>query len=112
MMAPYAISHMKIGIKLYETGYENFEEDKKRVNVYLTNTLEETIDTSGYLETLDPALAIETKQANVLKTKNSITVIIGNPPYAGHSFNNGKWIYDLLRKKLIANADSYFKVIG
>ena len=90
MMAPYAIAHMKIGIKLYETGYENFEKDKKRVQVYLTNTLEEAVDTSGYLNTLDPALAIETEQANVLKTKNSITVVIGNPPYSGHSFNASK----------------------
>ena len=90
MMAPYAIAHMKIGIKLYETGYKNFEQDKKRVQVYLTNTLEEAIDTSGYLDTLDPALALETKQANILKQKNSITVVIGNPPYAGHSFNASK----------------------
>jgi hypothetical protein len=90
MMAPYAIAHMKIGIKLFETGYENFEQDKKRVQVYLTNTLEEAVDTSGYLDTLDPALAIETEQANILKSKNSITVVIGNPPYAGHSFNASK----------------------
>ncbi len=112
MMAPYAIAHMKIGIKLFETGYENFEKDKKRVQVYLTNTLEEPVDTSGYLDTLDPALALETEQANILKQKNSITVVIGNPPYAGHSFNKGQWIYDLLRKKLVDGADSYFKVDG
>jgi len=112
MMAPYAIAHMKIGIKLYETGYENFEKDKKRVQVYLTNTLEEAVDTSGYLDTLDPALAVETEQANVLKTKNSITVIIGNPPYSGHSFNNGNWIANLLGKKLKDGSDSYFKVDG
>ncbi|MFC1636787.1 N-6 DNA methylase, partial [Planctomycetota bacterium] len=90
MMAPYAIAHMKIGIKLYETDYKNFEQDKKRVQVYLTNTLEEAVDTAGYLDTLDPALAIETEQANALKTRNSITVVIGNPPYAGHSFNASK----------------------
>jgi len=90
MMAPYAIAHMKIGIKLFETGYENFEQDKKRVQVYLTNTLEEAVDSSGYLDTLDPALAMETKEANALKTRKSITVIIGNPPYAGHSFNASK----------------------
>ena len=90
MMAPYAIAHMKIGIKLLETGYQNFATDKKRVQVYLTNTLEEAVDTSGYLNTLDPALAVETEQANVLKTKPSITVVVGNPPYSGHSFNASK----------------------
>ena len=38
MMAPYAIAHMKIGLKLYETGYR-FESDE-RARVYLTNALE------------------------------------------------------------------------
>jgi hypothetical protein len=39
MMAPYAIAHMKIGLKLAETGY-TFPEDGPRVNVFLTNALE------------------------------------------------------------------------
>jgi len=90
MMAPYAIAHMKIGIKLFETGYQNFQQDNQRVRVYLTNTLEAPVDTTGYLDTLDPAMAEETRQANGIKKINSITIIIGNPPYAGHSFNASK----------------------
>jgi len=39
MMAPYAIAHMKIGLKLFETGYR-FASDQ-RANIYLTNALEE-----------------------------------------------------------------------
>lgn len=89
MMAPYAIAHMKIGVKLYETGYR-FADTSKRVQVYLTNTLEEPVDVTGYLATLDPAMAEETREANTVKQKNSITVVIGNPPYAGHSFNASK----------------------
>ena len=38
LMAPYAIAHLKIGLKLYETGYR-FESDA-RARVYLTNALE------------------------------------------------------------------------
>ena len=38
MMAPYAIAHMKIGLKLAETGYR-FRSDE-RARVYLTNSLE------------------------------------------------------------------------
>ena len=38
LMAPYAIAHLKIGLKLYETGYR-FESDE-RARVYLTNALE------------------------------------------------------------------------
>ena len=37
MMAPYAIAHMKIGLKLWETGYR-FAADE-RAHIYLTNSL-------------------------------------------------------------------------
>jgi hypothetical protein len=53
MMAPYAIAHMKIGLKLAETGY-TFPEDGPRVNVFLTNALEPAhagyITSNSYLE--------------------------------------------------------------
>ena len=38
LMAPYAIAHLKIGLKLYETGYR-FGSDE-RARIYLTNALE------------------------------------------------------------------------
>ena len=38
MMAPYAIAHLKIGLKLFETGYR-FGSDE-RARIYLTNALE------------------------------------------------------------------------
>jgi hypothetical protein len=38
MMAPYAIAHMKIGLKLAETGYLFGTEERARI--YLTNALE------------------------------------------------------------------------
>ena len=38
LMAPYAIAHLKIGLKLYETGYRFGSEARARV--YLTNALE------------------------------------------------------------------------
>jgi len=41
-MAPYAIAHMKIGLKLYETGYR-FRSDA-RARIYLTNSLEPPTD--------------------------------------------------------------------
>ncbi len=99
MMAPYAIAHMKIGIKLFETGYQNFQQDNQRVRVYLTNTLEEPVNISEYLDTLDPAMAEETREANEIKKKNSITVVIGNPPYSGESANKTLWIRELVNSK-------------
>ncbi len=55
-MAPYAIAHLKIGLKLFETGYR-FESDE-RARVYLTNALEPAGDEQLMLDFL-PALAHE-----------------------------------------------------
>jgi hypothetical protein len=38
MMAPYAIAHMKVGLKLFETGYRFGSGERARI--YLTNALE------------------------------------------------------------------------
>lgn len=87
MMAPYAIAHMKIGLKLAETGY-TFPEDGPRVNVFLTNALEPAHPVQAHLEAMAPMLAHEASAANQAKERCSFTVIVGNPPYAGHSANN------------------------
>ena len=92
LMAPYAIAHLKIGLKLYETGYR-FESDE-RARVYLTNALEPPGDGQLTLDFL-PALAHEAEAVNEIKRKQRLTVVIGNPPYAGHSRNNQvPWIVD------------------
>jgi hypothetical protein len=87
MMAPYAIAHMKIGLKLAETGY-TFPDDGPRVNVFLTNALEPAHPVQAHLESMAPMLAHEANAANKVKEQLSATVIVGNPPYAGHSANN------------------------
>ena len=94
MMAPYAIAHMKIGIKLFETGYKNFAIDKKRVQVYLTNTLEEPLPMATEMRGV---LAEEGSAAAGIRLQKSITVIIGNPPYANFGkMNKNEWILGLL----------------
>ena len=93
LMAPYAIAHLKIGLKLYETGYR-FKSDA-RAQVYLTNALEPP--GSGQL-TFDflPALAHEAAAVNEIKQKKRFTVVIGNPPYRSISLNRGGWIRKLV----------------
>lgn len=84
LMAPYAIAHLKIGLKLYETGYR-FESDE-RARIYLTNALEPPSDKQLTLDIL-PALAHEARAVNEVKRQRRFTVVIGNPPYAGISSN-------------------------
>ena len=84
LMAPYAIAHLKIGLKLYETGYRFASAERARV--YLTNALEPAGDGQLALDLL-PALAHEAEAVNEIKRKQRFTVVIGNPPYAGISSN-------------------------
>ena len=112
LMAPYAIAHLKIGLKLYETGYRFGSNE--RVRVYLTNALESAQDFSqGALDFAIPALADEAQAVNEIKRDARFTVIIGNPPYSGHSANNGAWIRELLRGSAgKQRVESYFEVDG
>ena len=82
MMAPYAIAHLKIGLKLHETGYD-FSSDT-RVNVVLTNSLETGPSDLAQLELLVPALADEARVASRAKG-TKFTVVLGNPPYKNNS---------------------------
>ena len=78
MMAPYAIAHMKMGLKLAETGYDFGSEERARI--YLTNALEPW-HKQLQLPELD-ALAHEATAVNEIKRHKRFTVVIGNPPYS------------------------------
>lgn len=96
MMAPYAIAHMKIGLKLYETGYRF--ESNERARVYLTNALEPAQDSSGTLSFAIPALAHEAEAVNAIKKDQRFTVVIGNPPYSKASKNLGEQFQTLIER--------------
>jgi hypothetical protein len=83
MMAPYAIAHMKIGLKLAETGYNFATEERARI--YLTNALapwQKQLPLIGF-----DALAHEAAAVNEIKRHKRFTVVIGNPPYSAISSN-------------------------
>ena len=112
LMAPYAIAHLKIGLKLYETGYQ-FESDE-RARVYLTNALEPSTDSQMTLDFL-PALAHEAEAVNEIKRRQRFTAVIGNPPYLGEAGRGGDWIAALMRGREIQSGRStlsYFEVDG
>jgi len=89
MMAPYAVGHLKMSFLLEELGYKLQEDD--RFKLYLTNTLEmeelAQIEIPGL-----SSLSEESHLAGKVKKEQSILVILGNPPYSGHSSNVGEWI--------------------
>lgn len=92
LMAPYAVGHLKLGLLLQETGYK-FKSDQ-RLGIYLTNTLEEAITRS---ETLFASwITEEAGAAAEIKKDKPIMVVLGNPPYSGHSANKGPWAKQLI----------------
>ena len=93
LMAPYAIAHMKLGLQLKEFGYD-FASDE-RLRVFLTNSLEEANEMTG-MPLFTQWLAEEAAAAGEVKKNVPIMVVIGNPPYSGHSANKGTWISELM----------------
>ena len=94
LMASYAMCHMKLDMVLTELGYKP-SGTPPRLGVYLTNSLEEGEPAN---QTLPFAqwLSNEVKEANTIKRDMPIMVVIGNPPYSGHSANDGDWMNKLL----------------
>ena len=93
MMAPYAVGHLKMSFFLEELGHRL--NDDERVPFYLTNTLDTEELEQSRLPGLS-ALAEESRLAGVIKKQTPILLILGNPPYSGHSSNRGDWIRGLI----------------
>ncbi|HOC53874.1 MAG TPA: N-6 DNA methylase [Candidatus Pacearchaeota archaeon] len=117
MMAPYTIAHLKLSSTIKESKGELGEE---RLGVYLTNSLEKTNEGQKDLFSIGLAKAIteESRNANTVKNKLPIMVVLGNPPYNVSSQNKGEWIQNLLRdykknlgEKKINLDDDYIKFI-
>ena len=92
MMAPYIVSHLRLGLALQETGFTFTKND--RLRVFLTNSLEP--HTAAQLSFIGEHVAEEAKEAERAKKSIRVTVVVGNPPYAGHSQNNGEWARGLV----------------
>ena len=103
LMAPYAVAHLKLGMQLagqdlpppQRKKWTYDFSGKERLDIYLTNTLEEAEkrvqQEFGFLR----VLAEEANGASVIKKDLPIMVVMGNPPYAGHSANRSEQIIHL-----------------
>lgn len=97
MMAPYTIAHLKLHMTLKETGVDDLS---GRLNVYLTNTLEEGVPTQPDLFTfgLADAVSEESRLAAEVKNERPVMVVMGNPPYSGVSSNETAFANGLIAK--------------
>ena len=89
LYVPFTIAHMKLAIQLAAFDAPEPERQKwayrlqenEQPNIFLTNTLEEVKEA-----------LIKQEQESVPQ----ILVVLGNPPFAGHSTNKGQWITSLI----------------
>jgi len=104
LMAPYAVAHFKLGLALAAMDEEPLFRQQwsyepranERLNIFLTNTLEDLEHTTEQLGPLR-ALSDEANSACEIKKHKPVLVVLGNPPYSGHSANTGEWISKLVR---------------
>ena len=122
LMASYAMAHLKLDMLLTETGYKpavtsSGVEKSQRLQIYLTNSLEEHHKDTGTL--FSNWLSSEANEANHIKRDTPVMCVIGNPPYAVSSTNKGKWIEnltkdykkDLKERNIQPLSDDYIKFI-
>jgi len=103
LIAPYVVSHLKLGLLLKELGAP-LEGGSERLQVYLTNTLEKGVARAEQLAGLGSYIAEESNEAARVKKMGDIMVVLGNPPYSYESINKGEWISNLVQ--------DYYKVDG
>ncbi|MEF2279119.1 type ISP restriction/modification enzyme [Deinococcus sp. YIM 134068] len=109
MMAPYAVAHLKLSMELEgldmpgETPEQREQRQDQavklgeRLNIYLTNTLDDPGHEAVRLRGPFQVISDEAVVAGRIKADYPIMVVLGNPPYSGHSANKGQWIDDLLK---------------
>ncbi|MBV9711747.1 MAG: TIR domain-containing protein [Ktedonobacteraceae bacterium] len=121
LMAPYAMAHLKLGMQLAALDLPPDEQQawsydfksKERLGLYLTNTLEEAMQRSDML--FARSISDEANAAARIKQEYPVMVVMGNPPYSGHSANKGQWIKDLLHgidSKSGKKTGNYFEIDG
>ena len=112
LMAPYAIGYLNLARELGDEHQGLQLGPDQHLNVFLTNTLQD-----GHQRVEDVLLAHTTahEAANTdeVRQGESVIVVIGNPPYSGHSANKNPWIDKLLRGQgEDGSKGSYFHVDG
>lgn len=97
MMAPYTIAHLKLGMTLKELGVGDLPD---RLNIFLTNTLEEGVPIQPDLFSIGLAEAIseESRLAAQVKSEKPVMVVMGNPPYKGISSNESDFANGLVQR--------------
>jgi len=99
LLPAYVVSHLKLDLLMQQLGAPL--QGTERLKIYLTNTLEESMEKADQFAGFGLNIAQESSEAAKVKRDPEIMVVLGNPPYSANSINSGEWITNLVR-------DSYY----
>ena len=95
LMAPYSICHLKLALEIGGTDRGFAMPAGERLNVFLTNALEGPNEGHSF-PLFASEIVREATSAYEVKQEKPVMVVMGNPPYSGHSANKGAWIAELI----------------
>ncbi len=88
-LGPFAVAQLRILAEVVElTG----STPKIAPRMYVTNTLSDPEEESGWIPAILAPIANQRKDANKIMRDETITVVIGNPPYKEKAKGKGSWI--------------------
>ncbi|MDX2083428.1 MAG: type ISP restriction/modification enzyme [Rickettsiales bacterium] len=92
LISAYAIAHLKLSQFLKEQGFDLKKLSQNRIQIYLTNTLEDKSEEQKQtaMDYLNAAISLEGREATKIKNDSEIIAILGNPPYNVRSKNPSK----------------------
>ncbi len=88
-LGPFAVAQLRILAEVVElTG----STPKIAPRMYVTNTLSDPEEESGWIPAMLAPIANQRKDANKIMRDETITVVIGNPPYKEKAKGKGSWV--------------------
>lgn len=89
-LGPFAVAQLRILAEVFDlTGSPSTE----TLRMFVTNTLGNPDDEEGHITGLIPrSIAQSRRDANRIKREETITVVIGNPPYKEKAKGKGGWV--------------------
>jgi type ISP restriction-modification system protein/N-6 DNA methylase len=88
-LGPFSVAQLRIAAEILQLAKTP---PKSPVRMFVTNTLGNPYDDEGWIPGILAPIAESRKQANKIKRDETITVVIGNPPYKEKAKGRGGWV--------------------
>ena len=88
-LGPFAVAQLRILAEIVSLTGSSL---KTPMRMFVTNTLGNPDDDEGWIPGILAPIAQSRKDANKIKREESITVVIGNPPYKEKAKGRGGWV--------------------